>query len=385
MADTIGGSCRNGAVARESDRSDQSRLIFGRSLSNESEPYDDPYESKELRAHSDITSKLIRTISEESLPREMLEGVDDEEIVDFFDEKLVKDTTNKLKKDCQDQRVKTPPPSPEPKIKAQILDNDHSTLLKVLNDEAAEGSNFSSMTPSLTELEAALSDMLEKEDQPDEIIKREGSQASADGKPALSPVEKLLEPQIVPVEKCNAIDTAVMDQHRSASDDDILVGSTPEHKTDRLSVSLEQILGDTKSTPKTRKVSFCMWDDKPVTEIDLANGRVPEAPASTQGAASPDPKDSVVRSTFESSSDFFCSFIEDIGATGKSNANLIGDAPEKPVRLFQNLENVAEDLVEHVPTPPRRRNRSSSATKELIGTVQSYPEDPDPRPNDRLI
>ncbi|XP_032663602.1 uncharacterized protein LOC116840675 [Odontomachus brunneus] len=380
--DTIGGSCRNGAVARESDRSDQSRLIFGRSLSNESEPYDDPYESKELRAHSDVTNKLIRTISEESLPREMLEGVDDEEIVDFFDEKLVKDTTNKLKKDCQDQRVKTPPPSPEPKIKAQILDNDHSTLLKVLNDEAAEGSNLSSMTPSLTELEAALSDMLEKEDQPDEITKREGN---ADGKPALSPVEKLLEPEIVPVEKRNAIDTPVMDQHRSASDDDILVDRTPEHKTDRLSVSLEQILGDTGSTPKTRKVSFCTWDDKPMMEIDLANGGVPEARASTHGAASPDPKDSIVQSTLESSSDFFCSFIEDIGPTTKGNASLIGDAPEKPVRLFQNLEDVAKAFDEHVPTPPRRRNRSSGATKELIETVQSYPEDPDPRPNDRLI
>lgn len=371
MADTIGGSCRN--VVRESDRSDQSRLIFGRSLSNESEPYDDPYESKELRAHSDVTNKLIRTISEESLPQEMLEGVD-EEMVDFFDEKLAKDTTNKLKKDCLDQRVKTPPPSPEPKIKAQILDNDHSTLLKVLNDEVAtEGSNLSSMTPSLTELEVALSDMLEKEEQPDEVVKRG---ANVDGK--LAPVEMLLEPKIVPVEK--AIDRTVIDQRPSASDDDILVGGTSERKTDHLSVSLEQILGDARSTPKTRKVSFCTWDDKPMTEVDLKNDEHPPVP-NTHDATSPDSKD-IVRSNLDpDSSDFFRSLIEDIAAT-KGNANLIGDAPEKPVRLFSNLEDVA---FEHVPTPPRRRNRSSGGAKELVRTVESYPEDPDPRPNDRLI
>lgn len=383
MADTIGGSCRNGAVVRESDRSDQSRLIFGRSLSNESEPYDDPYESKELRAQPDVTNKLIRTISEESLPQEMLEGVDDE-IVDFFDEKLAKDTTNKLKKDCQDQRVKTPPPSPEPKIKAQILDNDHSTLLKVLNDEAAEGSNLSSMTPSLTELEAALSDMLEKEDQPDEIAKREGK-ASYDDKSALNPAEKLLEPKIVPVEKHNAIDRTVTDQHRSTSDDDILVGRTSERKTDHLSVSLEQILGDTRSTPKTRKVSFCTWDDKPMTEIDLKNGEeAPDAPVRTHGATSPDSKDPIVKPDFDSSSDFFHSFIDDVDTTTRGNVTLIGDAPEKPVRLFHNLEDATVDF-EHVPTPPRRRNRSSGVTKELITSAESYPVDPDPRPNDRLI
>ncbi|XP_014484964.1 PREDICTED: uncharacterized protein LOC106749744 [Dinoponera quadriceps] len=373
--DTIGGSCRNGAVVRESDRSDQSRLIFGRSLSNESEPYDDPYESKELRAHTDVTDKLIRTISEESLPQEMLEGVD-EEIVDFFDEKLAKDTSNKLKKDCQDQRVKTPPPSPEPKIKAQILDNDHTTLLKVLNDEAAEGSNLSSMTPSLTELEAALSDMLEKEDQPDEVTKR---QEKADGKPALNLVEKLLEPKIVPsVEKRSAIDRTVMDQHRPASDDDILVGRTSEDKTDRLSVSLEQIFGDTESTSKTRKVSFCTWEDKPMTEVDVKNAAEPGATVNTHGATSPCSKDSLVESDLES--DFFHCLVGDINV-GPAKGNAIGDAPEKPVRLFPNLEDAAGDF----PTPPRRRNRSSGVTKELIRSVESYPEDPDPRPDDRLI
>jgi len=374
LADTIEGSCRNGTVVRESDRSDQSRLIFGRSLSNESEPYDDPYESKELRAHSDVTNKLIRTISEESLPQEMLEGVD-EEIVDFFDEKLAKDTTNKLKKDCQDQRVKTPPPSPEPKIKAQILDNDHSTLLKVLNDEAADESNLSSMTPSLTELEAALSDMLEKEDQPNEIMKRENTSKEC----KQTPVEKLLEPEIVPVEKHNAIDRSVSDQCRSINDD-ILVDSMPENKTDRLSVSLEQLLGD--STSKKRKVSFCTWEEKVMMDVDLKNEEeLPhnETPQNLDKVTSPNFKDSVVKSELGSNSDFF----EGIAVDTKDNANSAEEAPEKPSRLFQNLEDLTENL-EQIPTPPRRKNKSLGVTKESVRTIDGY-QNPDPGSNDRLI
>lgn len=372
MADTIEGSCRNGAVVRESDRSDQSRVIFGRSLSNESEPYDDPYESKELRAHSDVTNKLIRTISEESLPQEMLEGVD--EIVDFFDEKLAKDATNKLKKDCQDQLVKTPPPSPEPKIKAQILDNDHSTLLKVLNDEVADGSNLSSMTPSLTELEAALSDMLEKEDQPDEIMKREHTSEEC----KQTSVEKLLEPEIVPVEKHNAIDKSVSDQCRSINDD-ILVDSTPENKTDRLSVSLEQLLGD--STPKKRKVSFCTWEEKVMMDVDLKNDEESprnEKPQNLNEAINPDLKDSIVKSELKSSADVF----EDITADLKDSS--VRETPEKSNILFQNLEDVAEDL-EQIPMPPRRKNKSLGVTKKSVRTIDNYHEDPDPGPNDRLI
>lgn len=373
MADTIEGSCRNGAVIRESDRSDQSRLIFGRSLSNESEPYDDPYESKELRAHSDITNKLIRTISEESLPQEMLEAVD-EEMLDFFDEKLAKDATNKLKKDCQDQRTKTPPPSPEPKIKAQILDNDHSTLLKVLNDETADGSNLSSMTPSLTELEVALSDMLEKEDQPDEIMKRESMREEC----KQTPVEKLLEPEIVPVEKHNAIDRSVSDQCRSLNDD-ILVDSTPENKTDRL--SLEQLLGD--STSKKRKVSFCTWEEKVMMDVDLKDDEKSlhnEVPENSDGATTPDFKDSVVKSELGSSSDFIESMLGGV----KDGASSVGEASEKPTGSFQNLEDVMQDL-EQIPTPPRRKNKSLGITKETVRTIDHYPEDPDPGPNDRLI
>ncbi|XP_012541967.2 uncharacterized protein LOC105839889 isoform X2 [Monomorium pharaonis] len=373
--DTIEGSCRNGTVARESDRSDQSRLIFGRSLSNESEPYDDPYESKELRAHSDVTNKLIRTISEESLPQEMLEGVD-EEIVDFFDEKLAKDATNKLKKDCQDQLVKTPPPSPEPKIKAQILDNDHSTLLKVLNDEAADGSNLSSMTPSLTELEAALSDMLEKEDQPDEIMKREHTSEEC----KQTSVEKLLEPEIVPVEKPNVIDRSVPDQCRSINDD-ILVDSTPENKTDRSSVSLEQLLGD--STSKKRKVSFCTWEEKIMMDVDLQNdGESPhsEKPQNLNEAINPDFKDSIPKSELKSSPDIF----DDVTVDLKDKANSVEETSEKSNIMLQNLEDIAEDL-KQIPTPPRRKNKSLGATKESVRTIDDYHKDLDPGPDDRLI
>ncbi|XP_018394053.1 PREDICTED: uncharacterized protein LOC108772903 isoform X1 [Cyphomyrmex costatus] len=374
ICDTIEGSCRNGAVVRETDRSDQSRLIFGRSLSNESEPFDDPYESKELRAHSDVTNKLIRTISEESLPQEMLEGVD-EEMVDFFDEKLAKDATNKLKKDCQDHRVKTPPPSPEPKIKAQILDNDHSTLLKVLNDEAANESNLSSMTPSLTELEVALSDMLEKEDQSDEITKRENANEECKQIPA----EKLLEPEIVPVEKHNVIDRNVSDQCRSINDD-ILVDSTPENKTDRLSVSLEQPPGD--STSKKRKVSFCTWEEKIMIDVDLKNNEESpynEMASNLDEATSPDFKDSV-KSELESRSDFFESIVTDL----KDSVSSAREAPEKPNRSFQYVENPAKDL-EQIPTPPRRKNKSLGVTKESIRTTDNYHENSDPGSNDRLI
>ncbi|XP_072767242.1 uncharacterized protein [Anoplolepis gracilipes] len=374
--DTIGGSCRNGVVIRESDRSDQSRLIFGRSLSNESEPYDDPYESKELRAHSDVTNKLIRTISEESLPQEMLEGVD-EEIIDFFDEKLAKDTTNELKKDCQEQQMKTPPPSPEPKIKAQILDNDHSTLLKVLNDEAADGSNLSSMTPSLNELEAALSDMLEKEDQPDETAKQENM--NGDSK-QIEAMEKLLEPKIIPVvDRHNTVNRDMPDQHSSVSDD-ILVDKTPEDKTsDQSSISLEQILGDSTSIPKKRKVSFCAWEEKVMTDIDLKNNEESEA-KNVNEETSLDIKLTAVTSELGSTSEFF----KDSEINNEDDVKSIEEAPEKPSRLFQNLEDLAEDL-KQIPTPPRRKNKSLGSAKESVRIIENYPEDPDPRPNDRLI
>lgn len=348
-------------------------MIFDHSLSNESEPYDDSYESKELlRAHSDITNKLIRTISEESLPQEMLEDVDDdEEIVDFFDEKLTKDATNKLKKDCPDQRIS--PSSPEPKIKAQILDNDHSTLLKVLNDETAEGSNLSSMTPSLTELEATLSDMLEKEDQLDEVIKRENKDRHPE-QATVSLTEKLIEPEIVPVKKHNAIDRTVTDQHSSARSN-VLVDKTAEHKTDQLSVSLEEILGDSEPTTKTRKVSFCAWEEISMIEPQVSDD-INEATCS-------DSKSPTIKSMLEQDSDLHENF-EDVKINVKDSTGFIEESFEKSIKSSEILQNVMEHLVE-LPTPPRRKNKSISVTQELIKTTESHPKDSDPSPNDRLI
>ncbi|EFN85081.1 hypothetical protein EAI_14876 [Harpegnathos saltator] len=123
---SVGRSCRNGAVIGESDRSDQSRLIFGRSLSNESEPYETTIRNAGQSASS----------------------------------KLAKDTTDKLKKDCQDQQVKRS--SRDRRAEDQSSDNpdnDHSTFTEdhSLNDEATEGSNLSSITSSLAELETPLS------------------------------------------------------------------------------------------------------------------------------------------------------------------------------------------------------------------------------------
>ncbi|XP_003702199.2 uncharacterized protein LOC100880932 isoform X1 [Megachile rotundata] len=179
-SDAIGGSCRS----EGHDQSSQSRTMFTRSLSNESEP-NDPCETKDLQ------TDLIRSISEESLPKEMLE---EQELDQMFDEKLAKDVHNNLKKNLDDWKTRTPPPSPEPK-KPEV-DVDHSTLLKVLKEEAEE-SNLSSMTPSLTELEAALSDMLEKEDTQDSRHEKDEKNIKSDQEGPVSLGQILKKPTTV--------------------------------------------------------------------------------------------------------------------------------------------------------------------------------------------
>ncbi|KAF7387212.1 hypothetical protein HZH68_012889 [Vespula germanica] len=184
------------------DRSNSKRMmIFGRSLSNESEPCDPnemSCETKELRPRD--TSKIISTISEESLSSETLIDKD----------KFIEDEERDLKM----KKMKTPPPSPENKIKSDNNDNEHSVLLKVLKEEAADGSNFSSMTPSLTELEVALSDI------------------------SLSPSKnEEIETTLITIEKKNC--------------------------KERLSVSLDDILKPKiSSNNNRRKVSFCAWEEK---------------------------------------------------------------------------------------------------------------------------
>lgn len=191
VLDTIGGSSEQGKA--ESDRFGQSSY---------------PVEAAEL-----ATTALIRTISEESLPREMLEEPDD-----FFDEKLAKDARNNMKKRLDDWETGgTPPPSPEPRIKS-LLDPDHSTLFKILNkEEGAEESNVSSMTPSLTELEAALSDMLEKEE-------------PQEARPSNEQVPKILEPVI-------------------------------EELNDRSGARDRQLGTEGERKVAGRKVSFCSWEE----------------------------------------------------------------------------------------------------------------------------
>lgn len=187
------------------------------------------------------------------MPREMLEEPDD----DFFDEKLAKDARNNNMKKClvddwNGRSGGTPPPSPEPKIKPTVLDPDHSTLFKILKEEAAEESNVSSMTPSLTELEAALSDMLEKEDS------LEGG--NRPGKE--EPIPKILEPVIEElrtderktgrkVSFCSWEESIADRPPVSPREDNF--STDPPRKPNRSNKSTEEDFSDLVPTPPRRK------------------------------------------------------------------------------------------------------------------------------------
>ncbi|XP_076170150.1 uncharacterized protein LOC143148107 isoform X2 [Ptiloglossa arizonensis] len=341
--DTIGGCHDRG----EPDRSNQSRMIFGRSLSNESEPDEDAYESKELTTANRRPASLIRTISEESLPREMLEQ---QELDDFFDEKLAKDVHNNLKKSLDDRMTSTPPPSPEPRIKPEFQDDsDHSTLLKVLKEEAAEESNLSSMTPSLTELEAALSDMLEKEESPDLV--KDDTKTNGTDEPC---PENHQDSGILHTGKRN---------HEFSKMDEIGRSST-NARTDT-PVSLGQILEDRKPIT-TRKVSFCAWEET-VAEME-PNREFTERPTDLD-------KNVVSRSSTE----------QGWPTSDQVVACPVDPPPEKPSRLNRTLDDLLEGP-EIVPTPPRRRQRSLGVVKKEIGEVgQNGSAIGDPYTNDRLI
>lgn len=215
-SDTIDSGRSRGSDEEDFNRSNPSRIICGRSLSKESEPcnlYDVSCETKELYSNGKGTTKIIRTISKESLERAM--------------------SSEEKEAFCEGESLKiletnTPPPSPEGKIKPEILDNEHSTLLKNLKEEAAEGSNFSSMTPSLTELEVALSDMLEKEQTDRRDVKKEETKSPNE---SLSHGE-LAETKMVSVERGEP------------------------------AMPLEGILRPKTSPIIHRKVSFCTWEEK---------------------------------------------------------------------------------------------------------------------------
>lgn len=327
--DTIG----VGGGKMEADRSDQSGMIFRSSLSNESEPEEDAYEAKEL---SGRPASLIRTISEESLPREMLEQ---QELENFFDEKLAKDAHNKLKKNL-DRKTSTPPPSPEARIKTELLDNDHSTLLKVLKDETTGESNPSSMTPSLTELEDALSDMLEKEDA------HEPGRNEANADKLLVPDPKIDDPK---VNRNNPVDVA---------DHPAVQGSTAQP-----AVFLGQILENRKPIT-SRKVSFCAWEETLLETDDRDDREFNERPTDLD-------KNAVSRRNERGPGDL-----------GEVVACPTDQPPEKPSRMNRGLEDLIEDS-ENVPTPPRRRHRSlGKRDGEIARNGSAVPE---AYPNDRLI
>ncbi|XP_015172817.1 PREDICTED: uncharacterized protein LOC107064541 isoform X2 [Polistes dominula] len=275
------------------DRSNSKRMIFGRSLSNESEP-NDPVdvscETKELRLRE--TNKMIRTISEELLTREMLPDRN----TSFFD--------GDDEKNLKMKKIQTPPPSPENKIKAEIVENEHSILLKVLKEEAAlaaEGSNFSSMTPSLTELEVALSDMLEKEQNDQQDISK-NEHHSDDRSLSPSGCNEQIEPKIIPIDKHS------------------------DRRNDLRPVSLGDILK--KNSPKNqRKVSFCAWEEKELIYND-------------DNDDDDDDDDSRVNKNYD-------------------KKIIIRDKPDEPMRRYSLDDSIMNDKSEDTPTPPRRRHRPS--------------------------
>lgn len=320
-----------------------------RTLSNESEPFD-VCEEKELRegdsrmaVRSNSEVKLVgRTISEESLPQEMLENE-----VDFFEDKrpieLVEENKkNEVKKVSvelmKSDDTKTPPPSPEPKIKPEIFDNDHSTLLKVLRDEAEE-SNLSSMTPSLTELEAALSDMLDREE--DQSLREESlGKLQQENRSGEKPLEQPIEPKIV------RIDT---EKEKSSS---------------AISQSLKTILGASENLSKAEKSLENIFEDSSMTEIDLTNGNKIE--------------EEKIKKTHPSDVD-----VENL----PPYTSPAGEPPEKPSRLHHTSHEEPQENPGNIPTPPRRRNRYSGYTPSILDrrSLERTATLEKSHPNDRLI
>lgn len=203
-----------GSLDRHKEPELKKITMLRRSLSNDSvDSIDDKRLSAAQLSQTDSSPKnLTRSISEESFPSVLMEDTDD-----FFDEKIVKDTKNEITKireelEAVKNEVKTPPSTPEPIIKPQFQTNDHSILLKVLRDESNE-SNLSSMTPSLNELEVALSDMLEKTD---ELEIQEFDNSHNDDNNSINDkdnnlLEKPIEPKIVKIIKNEDNKTELVD------------------------------------------------------------------------------------------------------------------------------------------------------------------------------
>ncbi|XP_043463365.1 myb-like protein X isoform X2 [Leptopilina heterotoma] len=314
--------------------------------------------SQEKESNSDIEScekkesRIHRTISQESLPREMLEAVDsdldkaDDDQEDDFEKKLAKDVQNRITKNVvgtkeSDREIlSTPPSTPEPKIKADVLENDHSTLLKVLQEEAA------SSPPSLLELEIALSDMLEKEEDHDDSLEiREDDSTYMETKP----IENLIEPCIVPLEK-----------ERTFTD-----------KKSDIAIQEDEKKCQNPESNNSAK------DKVKIVAVELKN---------TDNGRPFEKKKQVLHDLSENSGNSYniLSYSKEF-QTEKIRGE---EAPEKPSRMHRiNFANFVEN-VDNVPTPPRRRHRSgSSILKENVCRAKNnrYSQNEESYVNDRLI
>ncbi|XP_046604453.1 uncharacterized protein LOC124297450 [Neodiprion virginianus] len=348
--------------------------VLTRSLSNESEPFEG-YEEKELtldiQSQPSSISKLSRTISDESLPGEM-SGINDS-----HGENIAGDKSGTGEPGSNSKDSKTPPPSPEPKIRAEIFDNQglpgvRPTSLKISREDEG-GSNLSSMTPSLTELEAALSDMLEKADldEPRPGFSHDDHvEDSADSNLRhVEVVAKSTDEKPVASKNCPA---PIEDEVGlgSGEEGDLFV---PRQRKNNAKISLGQILTDGGSQVTGERVL----------------GNVESV--SPAGKSSPRRKMAVTTSKnpFEESD-------EDQEETSQASkiAHPVNpfdvEPPEKPSRLHKIVLDQSSPEPTDLPTPPQRKNKhgaSSPTTKTAPNHQDSeFPiRDSAPHPNDRLI
>lgn len=291
-----------------------------------------------------------------------LDRTDDDHENDFFEEKTAKDVQNKITKNSAGAKedkefLKTPPPSPEPKIKADIFENDHSSLLKVLQEEAAvvAGSNLSSMTPSLTELEVALSDMLEKKNEQEghddlfsqtDSLKTRKEDLTSISKETKT-LEKSIEPCIVPVEK----------ERINSSKDDAKTLQVSQ------SIQLNNIVPEDDNSFK---------DKVKIVAVELKDGSIINSKSS-------EVKKQVLDDSLKKNVKSYNILSYSFDSKDLEVENNHGEeTPEKPSRMHRN----------NVPTPPRRRHRSgSSILKENVCriTKNRNRQDEEPYVNDRLI
>lgn len=303
-----------------------------RSLSNESEPFDG-YEEKELtldiRSQVSSVGKLSRTISDESIPSEMVEEVEDTSA----EEPKSKDS-------------KTPPPSPEPKIKPEIQENEEHkrpASLKIHKEDGGE-SNLSSMTPSLTELEAALSDMLEKEEHEEPRPGHDHVEDSENSNLRHTDDESIVS--------------------KPTSDD--AEGNLPvRRRKQNVKISLGDILNGVE-VPESHEIIR----DVNTTENTVAGGGRDKI----QGT-----------NPFEDSDE-----EEDKVPFGGPVNPFDSEPPEKPSRLHKIPLDQTPESGPDGPTPPQRKHKpgaTSPTTKNSPGDTESeFPiRDSTPHPNDRLI